>query len=41
MNTKLLLTTVALASLFTANAENDPVLMKINNKDVRKSEFEY
>ena len=41
MNTKLLLTTVALASLFNANAENDPVLMKINNKDVRKSEFEY
>ena len=41
MNSKLLLTTIVLTSIFNANAGTDPVIMKINNKEVLKSEFEY
>ncbi|MEG1616624.1 MAG: peptidylprolyl isomerase [Bacteroidales bacterium] len=41
MRTKFLLATLALSSLLSIHADNDPVLMKINGKEIRKSEFEY
>ena len=41
MNSKLMLTTIVRTSIFNANAGTDPVIMKINNKEVLKSEFEY
>ncbi|MBQ0120869.1 MAG: peptidylprolyl isomerase [Bacteroidales bacterium] len=41
MKHKLLLSTVLVGSVLLATAAKDPVLMKINGKDVKLSEFEY
>ncbi|MEG0992811.1 MAG: peptidylprolyl isomerase [Bacteroidales bacterium] len=42
MRTKLLVGTLALSALvMPVRGEEDPVLMKINGQDIRKSEFEY
>lgn len=41
MRTKFLLTALAFCSLSSIQAENDPVLMRINGKEIKKSEFEY
>ena len=41
MKHKLLLSTVLVGSVLIATAAKDPVLMKINGKDVKLSEFEY
>ena len=42
MKTKYLLAAVAFSSIFSnVKADNDPVIMKINGRDISKSEFEY
>ncbi len=42
MKTKILLSTMLLsAPLFTLFSDNDPVIMRINGKDIMRSEFEY